>query len=187
MPYNDIDLFSYLPCVFRKVREFKEIFNTAEEEINILKEEISRCLDNQFIKSADIGGVDRLEKAYNLNLAGMDTEDKRFEITLKLNEQGPYTVKILGDKLSHLCTEEGYTLEADPHKKTLTVYVALSQKENFNSVKRMLERIVPADMKIYLSLMYNQNKLFKNRTYGELKAFTHSQLRNEVMNNELYG
>lgn len=187
MPSNKIDLFSYLPFVFREVREFKEIFNTAEEEINILKEEISRSLDNQFIKSADSKGVERLEKAYNLNLAGLSTEDKRFEITLKLNEQGPYTVETLSNKLSHLCTEDGYTLEADPHEKTLTVYVALTQKENFNSVKGMLERIAPADMKIYLSLMYNQNEIFKNKTYGELNDFTHYQLRNEVMNNELYG
>ena len=51
----------------------------------------------------------------------------------------------------------------------------------YDEVGKLLEREIPANMEISLSLKYNQHLLFSDRTHGSLAAYTHEHLRNEVM------
>ncbi|MEA4934801.1 MAG: hypothetical protein VB071_14650, partial [Lawsonibacter sp.] len=66
---------------------------------------------------------------------------------------------------------------------TLTVRVALTAKQNYDDVESMLGRIVPANLVIDLSLLYNQHQYLAGFSYGRLAAYTHDQLRNEVISN----
>ncbi|CAI3658075.1 hypothetical protein CNEO4_2430002 [Clostridium neonatale] len=47
----------------------------------------------------------------------------------------------------------------------------------------MTEKMIPLNMVINISLLYNQNSLLKKYTHKQLSAYKHSQLRNEVINN----
>ena len=80
-----------------------------------------------------------------------------------------------------MCGGDGFTAELDNKKYLLSVQVALTAKNQYDEVGKLLEREIPANMEISLSLKYNQHLLFSDRTHGSLAAYTHEHLRNEVM------
>lgn len=175
-------LFDYLPIVFSEIRELRYIYQTVEAEFALLKEHYTAQYNNFFIKTADTTGVERWEKALQLTLSGMTTVEKRFEIEARLNEDRPYYFAAIIAKLEKLCGSEGVSFERNVAAKSVTVKIALTQKGNYTTVADLLNRLVPADMSINLSLMYNQHGALSGYTHGQLTQFKHEELRSEVMN-----
>lgn len=176
-------LINYLPPFLREVKENKAILEDAENpEIVLMWESITETLDNQFIISANEKSISRWEKILKIVPKGTATVDERkFTILTKINEQLPFTVTTLNERLKALCGAGNYSLALDNTKYTLDVKVALQAKNNFDDVGALLERVVPANLVVTITLKYNQHSTFESMTYGELEAFTHYQLRNEVV------
>ena len=98
-------------------------------------------------------------------------------------EQRPFTMARLQELLGTLCGADGFSAVLAGSAFTLTVRVALTAKQNFDDVESLLGRIVPANLVIDLSLLYNQHQNLADFSYGRLAAYTHDQLRNEVISN----
>lgn len=64
----------------------------------------------------------------------------------------------------------------------IKVGVALTRKNNFDDVKNLLQEIIPANLVIDLSLMYNQHFTIGQYKHSELSAWTHDYIRSEVLN-----
>ena len=178
-------LIDYLPEFLREVKEYKAILTDAvEPEVVKLFQAIDDVLNDQFIETASEYSIARWEKM--LKIAPKSTytlDDRKFAILTKMNEQPPYTMEALKQKLEYLCGKNGYSVEVDVEKFILKVRIALTSRNSFDDVCALLERIVPSNMIIDASLMYNQHKAFAKYTNGQLTAYTHDQMRNEVMNN----
>ena len=84
--------------------------------------------------------------------------------------------------MGNLCGEEGYVLELLNLEYKVKVRVALKSKKNYRMVEGLLGEVIPANMEIDLSLLYNQHKTLRQFTHGQLTAYTHNQIRNEVLN-----
>lgn len=81
----------------------------------------------------------------------------------------------------------GYTLDVDVEGFKVTVRLALTEKAAYEEVDGLLERIVPLNMIIDLSLLYNQHDLLASYTHSRLGLYTHDQLRSEDISNLTYG
>jgi hypothetical protein len=174
-------LIDYLPSFMQSFRELNKIMETEQKEVDSLWKGCKAVLDNQFIASADEYGIERYE--YMLGIVPKTThslEDRRFAVLTRMNKQLPYTMRSLKQMLENLCGKDGYSVELDAINYILKVRIALSQRNNYNAVCEMLDDVVPANMIIDVSLMYNQNKKFASFTHEQMKAYTHYQLRNEV-------
>jgi len=68
----------------------------------------------------------------------------------------------------------------DANNYVLTVRVALTSKNVLSDVAKLLDRVVPRNLLIDLSLLYNKNNQLSKFTHEELKKYTHIQLREEV-------
>lgn len=174
--------FDYLPDVFASIKELVYIYASIREELVLLIEYRKKLYNNLFISTADEEGVNRWEKSLKLNLSNLQTEEKRFEITIRLNEGRPYTFKALKAKLEKLCGKEGFELIRNVSDKTLTAKLALTEKGNVLSVSDMLERLVPANMIIEVSLKYNKWTDLSGLTWGGASSNTWDHYRNEVLN-----
>lgn len=64
---------------------------------------------------------------------------------------------------------------------TIMERVNLINKKKFSMVKEMLEEVIPANMEIDLSLLYNQHTTLAKFTHRELSKYTHKQIREEVL------
>jgi hypothetical protein len=175
------NLIEYLPEAFRDVKENEAILTMAEQpEMVSSWGAIDNALNDQFIFDATENGVSRFEKIMKIAPKADESLDSRkFTILVKNNEQIPFTFTALKKQLELLCGEDGYKLTRDVTTKVLSVKVALDAKNNFNDVADLLERTVPANMVIDISLMYHQHFEYTLSTHNFLQRYTHSQLKDD--------
>lgn len=87
----------------------------------------------------------------------------------------------LKELMTTLCGEDGFTVTMVGSTFTLSVRVMLTAKQNYDDVETLLNRIVPENLILDLSLMYNQHQTLAAFTQAQLAAYTHYFLRNEVL------
>ena len=80
------------------------------------------------------------------------------------------------------CTGKGrYRITLTPAQYTLEVKVSLTAKRNLQAVQEMLDEVVPANLVVLCSLLYNQHSTLARMAHAQLAGYTHEQLRNEVL------
>ena len=178
----DRQLLDALPPVLRPVREYQAIMATEQTECEVLYAAQRDTLNNLFPQTSGDYGLGRWERMLNITPQGTDTlDDRRFRVLSRLSEQLPYTITALRRQLSALCGPDGYTAQVNPSAYLLTVRVALTAKKAFAHVNALLRRVAPANLVIDLSLLYNQQQTFAAMTHAQLDAYTHQQLREDVI------
>lgn len=149
-------LLSYVPPVLWDVLEFQLLTEAAQVASDRLSKETGSLLGSSFFDDADEVGVQRYETLLGLLPRTGDTlETRRFRVKAKFNEQLPFTYRTLEQQLTALCGADGFTLELNGNQFLLAVQVDLLAKQNFQSVAELLERVVPANLRIDLRLRTN--------------------------------
>lgn len=175
------NLLDYLPGYVQDYREIREIALVEQGEFDDLWVEKDQILDNAFIMDADDYGVSRYETILGIVKKPSETLDERkFNILVKVNEQLPYTMNALKEKLKNLCGADGYRVILTHTTYTLEIKVALVAKNNFDAVTEMVKRVVPCNLVCVISIIYNTNAVLHGFTHGELADYTQYELRNEV-------
>lgn len=172
---------NYLPPVLQEIKEFKVITTCNDQE----NTEINICIENlykdQFIVTTETA-IKRYESMLGIIPKGTDTlEDRRFRVLAIYNKQLPYTKVVLEQNLTTFCGQNGYKLITDHANNVLTVKITLTAKSMFDTVKNYLESVIPMNLTIDLSLLYNQWLVFEKYTWEHLEQYTWEQLREEVI------
>lgn len=179
---REVDIISYLPPILHEIKEIIAIANVEKSVLDGLWQQIEDTLNNPFVITANETGANRYEKMLKLNVPETDTiETRRFRILTRYQEQAPYTYRVLNQLLDSLLGKGQYELKRDVVAKTLNVKIELTVKGMFDAVVVMLERITPQNMVLTVQLRYNQHSTIGRYTHAQLAAFTHKQLREEVM------
>lgn len=178
----DRQLIEYLPPVLSDKKEYIVLFQSEQLEIESLVEKIERCFENQFILSSDIFGISKYEKL--LKITPKETDDlivRRFRVLAKYNEQLPYTYHRLVEMLNSLCGEGNVFVKVKDLQ--LSVYIKLSVKDRFDEVAELLRRVIPANVVLDLSILYNQWRIAKNKKmkWKDAKEKSWELMKNEVM------
>lgn len=176
------EVIEYVPSYLRQFREIQEIFYSLQIEYENLYEKTEEVLDDLYIETASKEGVERFETNYQiLKNNAISLQGRKFALLAKFVEQLPVTKSTLKKKMDSLCGEEGYTVSLDMGHLIFTVRVALTSKENYKTVKDMLEELLPCNLRLDCDLMYNRNEMLSIFTYGELEEKTHKIMRSEVL------
>ncbi len=85
--------------------------------------------------------------------------------------------------LETLCGKDGYQLTILTSEFTVRVRVALTVRKQSDSVRELLERILPYNMIFSVELLYNIWQQFKSYTWAETEKFTWTELKEEVLPN----
>lgn len=172
----------YLPPILLKTYEFPLLCDTEQPEIDRLRDAADAVLDAQFISTAGERGIERYEQIFSIVPQDTDTlDERRFRVLAKINAQLPFSIRRLRQQLETLCGADGYKLELDGDRYTLTVKVALTAKRNQQAVEELLADIVPANMVCTTSLLYNQHADLTRFTHAQLALLTHFEIREEVL------
>ena len=172
----------YLPPILLKTYEFPLLCETEQLEIDRLHDAADAVLDAQFLSTAGEYAIQRYEKIFGVVPQDTDTlDERRFKVLTRINTQLPFSVRRLRQQLETLCGADGYKLELDGGKYTLTVKVALTAKRNQQAVEELLAGIVPANMVCTTSLLYNQHADLTRFTHAQLALLTHFEIREEVL------
>lgn len=179
------DVLSYLPPVLQDVYELQAAAQAENSELSRLWQGAEDAMNDQFIDSATENGVSRWEKMLLLYPKGTDTlPERKFRIQSALSGRVPFTIWVLREQLDSLCGPENYELTVDHANFKVTVTLALAAQENYDTVCDMLRKMLPANLEIQVSLMYNRYGDLKTRTHEMLPPFTHGQIKtSEVFRN----
>lgn len=171
-----------LPEHLKVIREFKYLSDTEQKEVDSMWLTIDNAFKDQFVAEATETGIERYEKIFSVVPRGVGTlKERRFRILTKITEKLPYSVRMLKKQLESLCGAGNYGIALMDY--TLTVWVGLIAKSNFEAVKKMIYNISPSNLCLKVYVKYNSNEIFKGYTHKDLKKYTHYQLRNEVLIN----
>lgn len=174
-------LIDYLPQFMKEYTEMMEIMKTEQVEIDDLWSAADAAFSDQYILDATEYGVSRWESMLGIQPKGTATLDERkFKILTKLNQELPYTLRKLELALTNLCGEGRFSIVTIAKEYHIEVKLALESKENYQEVVDVLKKMIPANMTQYVQIMYNKHEVLMQFTHGELSAYTHEQLRNEV-------
>ena len=172
----------YLPSILLKTYEFPLLCDTEQREFDRLNTAVDEVLDAQFVSTAGERGIERYEQIFSIVPQDTDTlDERRFRVLAKINAQLPFSIRRLRQQLATLCGEDGYRMEIDGGRYTLTVKVALTAKRNQQAVEELLANIVPANMVCTTSLLYNQHADLTRFTHAQLALLTHFEIREEVL------
>lgn len=178
----DRKLIEYLPEFMRDFREIRFLTDKQQEQAEKLWVSLDTIWNNQFIETLDEDGCARWERM--LKIHNKDTytlPERRNKILSKMVEQRPFTMKSLRKTLTMLCGADGYSVELASAEYILKVRIALASKNMYNDVKELVDKIVPANLIVDADLMYNQYGKVGGFPHAQLTAYTHEQLRSEVI------
>lgn len=174
------DLARYIPKVLSEVKEFKALCDSENPEFDCAWDAVRSVLNDQFIDTLTINGIERWENILKITPAG-SFEDRRLLIKARLNSDGAYTLEKLKSTLAAVCGEDGYTCVLNSEQYRLTVRIALTSGYQYDSVKDLLDDVVPANLIIDLSLAYNQHQMLTKYTHNDLVSLTHTGIREEPL------
>lgn len=176
-------LIEYVTLPLRTNREMDIILNTCEQpEAERLWSASDVVEDNQFFETMDIASIQRYEAMMKIAPLSIDTlETRRFRIYTRWNANLPYTIRALLNMLDTLCGKDGHATTLRNKEYLLIVRLNIAVRSAYDSVVEMLERIVPCNIVIDVSIIYNTHAAVGKYTHGQLAAKTHRQIREEVM------
>ena len=177
----DRRLLEYLPPAFRDAPMLRAVLDVAEQpELERLWSAAEDVERDQFLLTATENGIARWEEMLGIAPLASDTlEDRRFCVLVRLMEELPYTWGKLKEMLLKICGADGYTASLTAGVYKVTIRVALGQSGSEQAVMNMLRRVLPANMTLDYSLLYNRYGDLEGMTYEQLAAFTHEQIRSQ--------
>ncbi len=178
-------LIDLLPEFIKQFKEFQEIMKAEDRQMNLIEKNVQRVLDNAFITDCDEYGIKKYEALLNITPVINDTlETRKSRVLLYWNTALPYTYRTLIRKMDMFCGKEEYSMTLDINNYELGVVIPLKNKKMLNEIEIMLQRIVPVNIKLELSLAYNTYNMLTIYTYNTLKEMSCETIRSEVLIND---
>lgn len=176
-------LIEYITPPLRTNREMDIILDTCEQpEVEQLWAASEVVENNQFFETMDLASIRRYEAMMKIVPLSIDTlETRRFRIYTRWNANLPYTIRALLNMLDTLCGKDGHATVLQNKEYRLVVRMNIAVKSAYDSVVEMLERIVPCNIVIDVSIIYNTHATVGKYTHRQLAARTHRQIKEEVM------
>ena len=176
-------LIDYLPPYMQEYLEMQQVMNAEQPEFDFLWEAAENALLDQFIMDATEYGVMRWEKMLDITPKDTDTLDERkFRILTRLNQELPYTMTKLKESLTTLCGADGFSIDLQANLYHIEIKLAIGHHGNYQEVVDLLTKMIPANMTQYIKLMFNTHEMVGLYRHMDLAAYTHKQIRSEVLN-----
>ena len=147
----------YMPLFLKNVREFNEIFNVEDDELDNLKSEVDSILLEFSIETAEGYGLTRFEKMLNITNQSNNIEERRFKIKSKLTNQAPLTYNWLNNKLKNLVGENNYKIDLNHNNYTISISISYLFPDIATVLQKDLNKQLPANLIITVNLFQTEN------------------------------
>ena len=147
---RDVDLVSYLPPFMQSYSELVAALDAEVPEFQIIWQAADRVLKNRFISTADEYGISRFEKLLSIFPSKDDTlESRRARLQSRWFNKLPYTLRILMEKLTALCSDTDFTLTHNfAVGYTLTLETHFELYGQVEELKRLVNTLVPVNIAV---------------------------------------
>ncbi len=176
-------LINYMPQFLKNVREFNEIFNAEDFELEFMREQIDKILKEVIVNTAESYGLERYEKIYGITNIAETIEARRMNILFKINNRVPFTLKWLINTLNASIGAENYKLSIKDY--VLHIEIALNYTEAAEMLKSNLVYQIPANIQLDYELTSQINEyigaVVSQQSYLDLYAIAIESTENLVL------
>lgn len=153
------------PDAVMQIREIKCSVKAGDIIGEKLENHIQELDDNITVKESRKSGIERRERILNIQpSSSSDLETRKIAVIARWCIPTMYTERILQKRLQSMLGD-GYSLEVNIQKKTVSVTLQLKHYKNRKIIWEMLEGIVPLDQIIDVIIIYNTYRAYKPFTY----------------------
>jgi len=177
----------YLPEYLREIEEFIAI-GTSEDVVVKDEEDFLRDIENaQWIETSTEAGLLRREKILGIKSYVHDSfADRRAVIAARWNSYYPYTYYSMVNWLESVYGRDNFMVDVNYGGYTVKIELRASIKYLLEEVFNEARRMIPANMKLYVNLIYTRHRDI-NVTYGYLASMTHNEIRETTFSKGLNG
>lgn len=169
----------YLPSFLAELREFQALGTAEDVALDQAQTQLRSGGDGFYVETMTEEALARWESMLGLSSGnGTELADRRFRLLTYMVPQTPFTISRLYEMLADLCGADGYGITWNGDY-TLVVRIALASRLSYSSVVALLERVVPANLLLDISLMYNTNDFVGTATHETLSNFTYESIKEE--------
>lgn len=146
-------LLQYLPEFYHDVKEFTQLTEIEDVELQSVAQSISRLLDEQFVLTSSERTIKRREQQLGIQ-ADPKTESLDFRKKRIINRYSikpPFTVRYLQEQLDQLVGRGMTIVSVDVQNFILYVTAAIDNANVFKEVQHTVQTVKPAN------LLYQQN------------------------------
>lgn len=175
------------PKIIKNIDEIKALYEMEDVTGKAIETAIVGVGQDIHIATATINGIARRENVLKIKPLDTDTlEDRRFRVDAKWNDTYPYTLPNLQYRLDELVGVGNYTLLIDYDAMKMTCRLALERKEMYNAVVTLIDKIVPLNIMLDISVLYNRQIELAPYTHDQLSSMTHRTLKEETIGGEAW-
>lgn len=168
------------PEMIRNIPDIKQIYEINADQGENLDASVEALFDDIFLETMDETKTARWEVMLGISPLDTDTlDERRFRVQTKVLERMPYTYRVILRKLQTLCPA-GVYWTVDTENQSIIVKVALASKNMRADVDELLDNVLPLNMEYTLIILYNTYAMLAKHTNGNLKQFTHQQMRDDT-------
>ena len=142
-------LINYLPQFMQEYSEMQRIMYTEQDQIDHLWSAADMAFADQFIDTMFEYGLSRWEKMLNINPRSTDTiHSRRIAVKMKLNNNIPYTMKALLQKLEAISDGLPFKVDLLNDEYLLKIFTEWDVHGQIDNLKDLLELVIPANLVI---------------------------------------
>lgn len=150
-----VDLWSSYPAFLQNIQELRQITSTEEKEMRLLYQYMDGIWADGFIQTATHQGIRRWESVLKIQpYPGDSLKERRAAILLKWNQQLPYTLSRLRERLDAAVGASDYDLYVRYQEYILELHVYEQTYRVLQKVRDMTRNMIPANLIFILAGKY---------------------------------
>jgi hypothetical protein len=181
MENRTVAIENYWAKVVGDMLEFKELAKAKNPEFNRALQNILKFLDDCFVQTCTVQGIERWEKIYGVTSYPADTlEQRRARVLAVITRNLPYTMRALNRMLEQLLGAGNYKATINHVTSTLTVLVNVKVAHQMDDVRHLLDSVVPANILVDLGNLYSTHERLNKYTHAQLANYTHKYIQESL-------
>lgn len=167
----------FAPEVMKDNETMKSLYSVQKDEIQQIHDEIQINIDNTFLQSLNLYGIQKWEKILKLESnADLDINTRKELLLTKRRFRPPFTRQNLLKILESVWGNGNYTFEIYPNEFQLIIDIHANEPEVYLKFQKYIRSLIPANMYVIFSVQYTHLYLFRNYNYNKLSALTYGEL-----------
>ena len=171
------DLEAHLPEHIGRIREFQEYGAVGDIELDRIWAAIAQELKDYYAGTMSEAECAARERMLGIQIMPGETLESRRRRLRGYYVSGlPYTEKKLEDVLTALCGGKDFTLTVARDRYEATIELRLSARGLQENVTEIARKMLPANMSLSVTILFNRWQRFKRLRWGEVRRETWGSL-----------
>ena len=167
----------YEPKVVQNNDEMNNLYGVHKQEVERLHGSLNQMRLNAYIQTMDIKHIRLWEKILKIKVDDSYTlQQRRSNVLNTLLFKPPFTRQRLNDILYNIWGKGNYQFEIFPDDFRVIIDVDTFDPVIYLQFRKLVRRIIPANMYLIFSIQYTYLFLQRNKTYNQLQELTYQEL-----------